>query len=312
MNRHLPLWLAAGVLSSLLLLSLAKGIALGFLLSYLSPLPLMMIGLGYGMAASVIAGACGIVSVAVLADGLSTLPYLALAVLPTLVVTHRALLCRTAQNGTTEWYPPGLVLAWLTAAGLALLLLGGVLVADSPGGVKGWVGLILTNTLDMLAGSLPQDAKERAVSWWTPIFPAMVCGSWLLMSVLNAVLAQGLLTRLQQARRPRPPYGQLWLPDWLALGLAASALVGLLAGDDVGYLAANMAVVSGLPFAFLGLAFIHQRVRGRSQARLLLGLTYGMLILASGWAIALLAGVGLVRFWTMRFRRPTRGGGMEG
>jgi hypothetical protein len=281
-------------------------------LSYLAPMPLMMAGLGFGMAASVIAGATGVMAVAAVADGVSTLPYLALAILPTLVVTNRALLWRSAPDGSTEWYPPGYILAWLTAAGLAMVLLAVPLLSGTPTGIKGWVGEMIANTLDLVAADLPPQAKDQAVSWWTPLFPAMVTGSWLLMTVLNALGAQGLLTRMGQARRPRPAYGQLWLPLWLALALAAMVGVAAIGQDDVRYVSVNLAVYLGIPFMFLGLAGIHQWVRGRKNAGIILALTYGLLILASGWAIAAMAGVGLVRFWTMRFRRPNSGGGMEG
>lgn len=313
MTRQLGLALSAGLLASLLFLSVAKGIAFGALLSYLSPLPLMVVGLSAGMAGSVIASVAGLSAVALVADGVSALPFLALAVLPTLVVTNRALLWRKPDNdGPTEWYPPGLILAWLAAAGLGMLLVGVSLISGSPGGLKGWVREILTHTLDLLASDLPPQAKDRAVEWWTPFFPAMIFGSWLLMTVLNAILAQTLVTRTGQAQRPRPPYGQLWLPDWLAVGIVLTGGIATIADGDLAYVAKNLAVSLAVCFSFLGLADIHRRSRGRKNARLVLAVVYGLLILASGWAIALLAGVGLVRFWTMRFRRPASGGGMEG
>jgi hypothetical protein len=86
----------------------------------------------------------------------------------------------------------------------------------------------------------------------------------------------------------------------------------VLVRGDLGYIASNAAVVLLIPFAFLGLAGIHRWAEGRPNARLVLAATYGLLILAFGWAAAAAAGLGLVRFWTMRFRRPDSGGGMEG
>jgi hypothetical protein len=102
------------------------------------------------------------------------------------------------------------------------------------------------------------------------------------------------------------------LPDWLGFGLAGVALAAVLAGGDVGYVASNMAVLLLIPFVFLGLAVIHRWAKGRPNGALVLAVTYGLLILAFGWAAAAVAGLGLVRFWTMRFRRPDSGGGMEG
>lgn len=312
MNRQLGLALAAGLLSALLFLSLAKGIALGAVLSYAAPLPLMMAGLGLGMRALVVAGLAASVAVAAVAGGFSVLPFAVVAMVPALVVGNRALLWRNADDGTVHWYPPGLVLAWLTAAGLALMLCGTALLAGRPEGVEGSVSKMLGAGLDLMAAELPADQRAKVVEWWTPLFPAMIVGSWLLMATLNACGAQGLLVRMGRARRPSPAYRQLWLPDGLAAGLVGAAMLAILADGDVAYVAASAAAVLLLPFMFLGLAGIHRWAEGRRNAGLVLAATYGLLILVFGWAAAAVAGLGLVRFWTMRFRRLQSGGGMEG
>lgn len=312
MNRQLGLALAAGLLSALLFVSLAKGIALGAVLSYAAPLPLMMAGLALGTGALVAAGLVALVAVMAVAGGFSALPFSIAALLPALVVGNRALLWRTADDGSVHWYPPGLVLAWLTAAGLALMLLGTVLLAGSPEGVEGGVSKLLGDALNLMATELPAEQRAKVVRWWTPLFPAMVMGSWLVMAVINGCGAQGLLVRMGHARRPSPAYRELWLPDWLAVGLVAMALLAILVGGDVGYVAANAVAVLLIPFMLLGLAGIHRWASGRPNAGVLLAATYGLLILAFGWAAAAVAGLGLVRFWTMRFRRHESGGGMEG
>lgn len=312
MNRQLGLALAAGLLSALMFLSLAKGIALGALLSYVAPLPLMMAGLALGTRAAIVAGLAAMAAVALVTGGFSALPYAISAVLPAVVVTNRALLWRNADDGSVHWYPPGLVLAWLTAAGLALMLCGSALLIGNPEGVEGSVSKLLGTALDLMAAELPAAQREMAVKLWAPLFPALVVGSWLLMAVVNACGAQGLLARLGHARRPPPAYRQLWLPDWLAFGLVVMAVLAILAGGDVAYVAASAAAVLLIPFGFLGLAVIHRWAQGRPNPGLVLVATYGLLFLVFGFAAPAVAGLGLARFWTMRFRRHDSGGGMEG
>jgi hypothetical protein len=311
-SRRFGFALAAGLLSALLFLSLAKGIGSGIVLSYVAPLPPMMIGLALGAPAALVAAAMGGVAVAGTAGGFSGLLFLVIVAVPALVVANRSLLWRDAADGSTEWYPPGLVLAWLTAAGLALLLVGMVLVAGHPDGVRGWVAEIIDHALSLVAAQLPPHRRAEAVGWWTPLFPAMTVVSWLLMAVVNAVGAQALLVRLGHNRRPVPAYRELTLPDWPAAILAVTGLGGMAVAGDLGYCAANMAVVLLVPFTFLGLAGIHRFAAAKPNARVILGLVYGLLILAFGWAAPAVAGLGMVRFWRMRFRRPSSGGGMEG
>jgi hypothetical protein len=315
-TRSFGVPLAAGLISSLLFLSLAKGFAAGMLLSYLAPLPLMMVGLYRGFGAVLGAGLAAMAAVALAAGGFALLPFAVVVMLPSLVVVRQALLWRTNADNSVEWYPPGLVLSWLTGIGLTLIVIGALLIPDRPDGVENgslqaWVADTIGRTLEMLAPDLTPGQRKSASEWWVPFFPAMVAGSWLAMAVVNAVTAQGFLVRLGRNRRPTPPYRELELPLWLGLVLAAAAITGAVAEGDLGYLARSAVVVTLMPFGLLGLAAVHGWAAGRSNARLYLAAMYGGLFLASAWVFIPVAGLGLVRFMT-RFRRAeTSGGGKE-
>jgi hypothetical protein len=308
--------LAAGLVSSLLFLSLAKGFAAGMLLSYLAPLPLMMVGLYRGNGAAAGAGLAAMAAVALTAGGFAPLPFAVVALLPSLVVVHRALLWRSNADSSVEWYPPGLVLGWLTGIGLALIVIGALLVPDRPdgvesGGLQFWVTDTIGRTLELVAPNLTSEQRKAVADWWVPFFPAMVASSWLVMAVVNAVAAQGFLVRLGRNRRPTPSYRELELPLWLGVVLAAAATTGGLAEGDLGYVARSAVVVTLIPFALLGLATVHGWAAGRPNARMYLAAMYGGLFLASAWAFIPVAGLGLVRFMT-RFRRAeSSGGGKE-
>lgn len=313
MTRSFGVPLTAGLISAILFLSLAKGFAAGMLLSYLAPLPVMMVGLYRGNRAALAAVLAAMAAVALVVGGYAPLPYAVVVVLPSLVVVHRALLWRTGAGGDVEWYPPGLVLGWLTGTGLALILVGALLVPDRPdgeggGGLQAWVADTIGQTLGMLAPTLTMEQRKAAQEWWVPFFPAMVVGSWLTMAVVNAVAAQGFLARLGRNRRPTPTYRELELPGWLGVVLVAATATGALAEGDLGYVARSAVVVTLMPFGLLGLATVHGWAKGRPNARLILAGVYGGLFLASAWALIPVAGLGLVRFMT-RFRRADQSGG---
>ncbi|TAN74772.1 MAG: DUF2232 domain-containing protein [Magnetospirillum sp.] len=282
------------------------------LLSYIAPLPLMMVGLHRGLVAALVAGLAAMAAVAGVAGELSSLPFAVSAVLPSLVVVRQALLCRSNSDGSVEWYPPGLVLGWLTGMGVALILIGVALVPDQPaggemGGIQAWVTDTVGRTMELLAPTLTVEQRRSALDWWVPYFPAMVAGSWLAMAIVNAVTAQGFLARLGRSQRPTPVYRKLELPVWLGVVLAVAWAVGAMAEGDLGYLARNVAAVTLIPFGLLGLAAMHGWAANRPNARMLLAVMYGVLFLASAWAFVPVAGLGLVRFLT-RFRRSADGG----
>ncbi|CAA7627818.1 conserved membrane hypothetical protein [Candidatus Terasakiella magnetica] len=316
MTGALGVWLATGLLSALLFLSLAEGFSAGVLLSYLAPLPLMMVGLSRKTMATMVAGLAAMAAVAAVGGGKSSLAFSVAVVLPSLVVVRQSLLCRQSGDSDVEWYPPGLVLGHLTGIAVALILIGAALVAGTAsegetGGVQGWVAEIIGRTMDVLASTLTVEQRRRAVDWWVPFFPAMVAGSWLMMAVVNATSAQGLLRRTGKNRRPTPIYREMELPGWLGTVLVVALATGLMVEGDLGYLARSVAAVTAVPFCLLGLAAIHRWAQGRPNARFILAGLYGVLFLASVWALVPITGLGLVRFVT-RFRRgPNGDGGKE-
>lgn len=305
--------MAAGLVSALFFLLPFKNFVLGVLPFYATPLPIMMVGLSYGWMVAVIASVIAAAAVATVAGGHAALPFLLAAALPALVTANRASLRRTTEDGQTEWYPPGLVLAWLTglAVVLALFIMGAALLQGHPDGIKGWVIDALTEALESLAASVSEADRAKMATWLAPLFPSMAVTSWLVVAVLNAVGAQALLARFGHNARPTPPYRELWLPDWMGIALAAMLIGGAAVGGDAGYIGTNAAAVLLTPFFFLGLAAIHRQVRGKAYAKVVLTLTYGLLFLVMGWAELAVTGLGLVRFLTMRFRRSASGGGME-
>lgn len=302
---------AAGLLSALLFLSLSKGVPFGMLLSYLAPLPVLMAGLALGQGAAATAGLAGALAVWAGTDAIGAVPFVVAVVLPAAVVANRGLLWRGNPDGSVDWYPPGWVLAWLAVTAIGLIAAAAVLVPSHPDGIKGWVVEMIGRTLELLAPDVPAEKRQVAVGWWTPLFPALVAGSWLLMVVVNATIAERILRRLGRSLRPAVPYRDLGLPGWSGIVLAGSTGVALMAPGTAGYLAQNVAVVALLPFVFLGLAAVHTWAAGRPQARLFLAAFYVTLLVAFAWVSPLVAGFGLLRFWKTNLRQPPQGGGEE-
>jgi len=307
--------LAAGLVSALMYLSLAKGFAIGMLLSYLAPLPVLMAGFAGGAFAAGLGSIAAVVAIAGVAGGMASLPFALAVAAPSVLVVRQALLWRVAgPDDTVEWYPPGRVLALLTGMAATLILAGGAVVASQqpgsdPGlGLEGWVTETVAFALRSLAPMLDEAQRGAVLGWWVPFFPAMVAGSWLAMMVANTILALGIAARLGRSRRPVPAYRELSLPTWLGGVLAVSLGVGVIVESDLGYLSRSVAVIALVPFALLGLAAVHGWASGRPHAGMILFAVYGVLFLGSAWVLLPVTVLGLVRF-VMRFRSPGAGPG---
>jgi hypothetical protein len=301
MPQTLGLAVLAGVVSSALFLCLLTGVPGMVLLAYFVQLPLLLAGLAMGLTASMVAVAGALLINGVIAGAVATMIYGVIQALPALIVVRQALLAR--QDGqNVEWYPPGLLLAQLTCVaglgiGLAFLLL-----LDHPGGLQGAIEAFLASALVEM-GALEAEAVPSAeLGPWMFLFPGLMATSWLVMVVLNAVLAQALAVRLGWNRRPSPDLTRLELPSWLWPALGAAGLVALLGEHGWGFLGRSLLIVFVVPYVFLGLAVIHTLVRRWSHPGWLLAAVYGALVLL-GWPILAVLLLGFVEDWAHLRRR---------
>lgn len=309
MTSRIGLALAAGLLASLLFLSLAREMPNGSLLAFFAPLPLMAAGLGLGQWAAVLAAASGGAAAALVGGPTVAVTFLATAGLSALVVSNRALLCRPAADGSVEWYPPGRVLAWLTLMSVGLFAFAAVALPHHPDGVKGWMTEVARRTLDVLGDEVAPQQRQAMIVSLASVLPGMVMGVWLLMAAVNAVIGQAILAASGRGRRPSPSYRTLDLPGWSVAAVAAAIVVAAAAEDGAGYLAANIVAVALLPFAALGVATAHAHLAARPRAGLGLAVLYGILVVAFLWALIPAAGLGLAKFVQTRMRRSLAGGG---
>ena len=108
---------------------------------------------------------------------------------PVVLLVRQALLARTGPAGVLEWYPPGLLTAWLTGLGVAAL--GAAIVyLGGPSGIETSLKMILAPALDQFAetGDANREELTKLVALVTP---GALATSWMVMTASNAILAQG-------------------------------------------------------------------------------------------------------------------------
>ncbi len=311
MGKGTGLALLYGLASALPLL-VAFSVPGGVLFMLLVPLPLFLSGLSLGPSAATLSAATACLALSLLiamattqvagslatglADGVGIFLGTAFTLaLPAVVLVRQALLNRTAEDGSLEWYPAGLLVMWLTGTGVALLAFS-VLSLLWFGGGESLEAIFTGQLADALRLVLP-DAEEAqlqdAAAATAQIGLGAGLDSWLMVIVANGILAQGVLGRFRRNLRPAPDIAQFDLPNWLGLALAAAAAAALLAPGDFGFVARSLVVVLLLPYFFAGLAVVHAACRGRGARAILLTIFYIILILFA-WPAVLVTGLGLL------------------
>ncbi|MDV7340637.1 DUF2232 domain-containing protein [Terasakiella sp. A23] len=285
----------SGALSAILALSLISGSGLAVILAYLAPFPLFLVGLGNGGKPAAIAAFAGI-AFAMLIGGLySGALYAAMNALPSWLVVRLVLTSRTLE-GREEWFPIGSVLVTLSGYGSALFVLALAVLPVGADGIAQMVKDFLSMALNTVAASLPAERKNDFVDTMTQLFPAMVLVSWMLMTIINVVLAQGVLTKSGKALRPSPRYGEMTLPDFASWAFIGCAAITVLTDGDMDYVFRNLTLVMALPFLALGLTVVHKLVRLTRFSGALLAAFY-LLLLLSVWVAVPVIGLGLFEQW---------------
>ncbi len=319
MNRGTTLALILGLASALPFL-ITLTMPSGAFFTPLVPLPLFLSGLALGSGAVVVSAATtslvlGLpVAVAVFqatdSIGLALLNgaqmVLATAVMltaPVVILVRQALLTRTAGDGGIEWYPPGLLVTWLTGIGFVHLAVIAVMLALLDGGtsIEGTFSDLFSAWLGAALPDLPTEETAELSRFVAYFGLGLGATGWLLLLAINGVLAQGALARYGRNLRPAPNIAVLELPRWLALALAGSVVTALLATGDLAFLARGLALVLLLPYIFAGLAVVHTAVR-RYKARILLMVIFYVILVFFTWPMVFVIALGLVDQW-FGFRR---------
>jgi len=284
-------------------LAVATGSPSSLILVYLSQLPLFIGGLWLGAGVAVAAGVTASIMLLAASNITAALMFAALNVVPVILLVRQALLARTGTAGAIEWYPPGLLAVWLTGLGLTAMAIA-LLVFGGPDGLQSAVRETLAPALDRLFDeSVP--GRDELANLLAMIMPGLVAASWIAMTLVNGILAQGLLARFGASWRPSPALGTLSLPRWFpVLPVLATGATAL--GGTMRFLGVNMMIVLTVPFCLAGLAVLHTIAYRFSRPAILL-VSFYVLAGLFGWPLLVITVLGLIdALLRLRGRFPLR------
>jgi hypothetical protein len=303
MRRDLWITGLAAAASAALYLSLTLGVLGAPFFAYFVQLPLLFIGLSLGLASAGIAS-LGSLGIVILFGGtIAALVFLVIQLVPALLTIRQALLSRSGENGGVEWYPPGLVLGLLVLYAAVVMVLVLLWVRFATGSIETAFAAAIDQVMDEFGATSGQAAAiGQQIADYAAIVPGIVAVSWVLMTVINAAIAQFLALKGGQAKRPAIELAKLWLPSWCGPALALATLAALLLGGDPAFFAQGLAALFAVPFLMQGLAVVHTAVERLPAKGLALAGFYLVLLLFSWPLVVGVVLLGLLEDWA-QFRR---------
>ena len=310
MNKEILIAIGAGIASAMLSVSILFGAGFGgFLLTYFALLPILIIGLSAGPKSATYSAVAGIIAVISISSPLQGLLYGLSVALPSWLVVQFALKSHSNGSGGYDWAPIGNVLANLAALGAAMVLVAAVAYSNHEGGFTGAITEYLKIILEARIKFSTPGGQVLLMDSVVPYFPALTVGSWFVMVLVNAVIAQFILSRTGNNIRPTPSFSKLEAPDWLYWAAVLAASVGVVGSGDMQFIGRNLTIILAMPFFFIGLGIAHVLVRWLMAPGMALTIFY-MMVLFLGWPMIVVAAFGFFEQWAQlksKFAKPAQG-----
>ena len=314
--------IGAGLVAAALFASLANNSTLAVTLFYLTPLPILLAGIGWGVRAAQLAFATAALLVAIVLSLTTAFAFSLYIGLPGVLLSHLMLLRRelpadapdsvppAGAGPAVEWYPLGRIVAWASLMAGGLVALGLMMLGGDGEGYRHAVKSIFDeNALKQLQTILGADFGQEQFNRFVErfiryILPAFAGGFWLLIMLANLWLAAKSAAISGQLARPLPSFAGLDYPPLLLAGFAVAAALTFASGL-VGLV--GTAFLGGFSCAYLilGLAVVHVMAAGSQLKMLLLGLLYTGLFLTP-WVPPILVLMGLAEPFLQLRRRVTQ------
>jgi hypothetical protein len=285
--------LAAGLASALMFASITSGAAISLLLINLAPLPLMVVGLGWGAVSAAIGGAAATVVIASLFGLPYSIAFALVNALPAWWLAHLVLLARPKDgvaanpDDALEWYPVGRILLWIvvfaTILTAATLLTMGTDAATIQKTIRtGWTELVEATGLTL------NDSTFDALVLVAPIGAEIAA---VMMLTLNLWLAAKIAATSGRLHRPWPDLKNTALP-MMTIAVLFAAIACCFSGGLLAILAQVLTAGLSIAYAITGFAVLHTLTLAMKSRALWLGCVYAV-VAGFAWALLAIALLGL-------------------
>jgi Predicted membrane protein (DUF2232) len=280
--KSIAIGAAAGLAAALLAISASTGSALSLLLLSVTPMPVLLAGLGWGTAAGAASVVTGFALIAALGQPLLAAVCALTMTIPAAAMAHFASLGRSDGAGGMHWYPLSGVLIRAVALVSAGFMIAGLLIGYNQDFVTQFVDEVVKQAMAASPGMvIDAEAKARLATTLSGLMPYAQPATWLVLLIGNFYAALFIAKRSDLLQRPRDFWpSALRLPRLAAPAFAVAMALSFLPGG-LGDLAAVPAGTLFIALCAVGLALLHAATLGKTWRFPALWATYLAIIVVS-------------------------------
>ena len=310
MRNNLLLAVGSGLLSAMLLMIAASGSLTLTVLAYLTPLPLLILGLSGKNYFAGVAGAVAALVLFLVTTPLVAIIYFFLVALPVTLFCDNATQMPprpSSHQGVPATLPStsaGHLCALISAIPAVLLTIlfmyfwfqqnentGSVLSKTAESIMTTYQNALIEKNVAIS----PEVGKQLVLIKNTLVntAPALIGIFWMTLFLVNAIIARHVLNRFTQTSPVAFKLSQIDLPHWVMIVFISSGLLGAGLDGEFGLYSTNLAAIIAFPILLSGLGVIHLATEKTGYKKPILFSVY-TIILISRWAALTLVFIGMI------------------
>jgi hypothetical protein len=301
--------LAAGAASALMFASLMSGEPISLVLYVLAPLPLMVVGMGWGPLSASIGGVVAAAGFAFVFGLPQSISFAVAVALPAWWLAHLALLGRSvahdAGDGATpdiEWYPVGRLMLWISAVAALVTFIALLALGTDAASIHATMRDGLIRVLRGADVSLSPEIASL-IDAVIAVSPAIATAFSTMALALNLGLAAKITSMSGRLRRPWPDLRAAAVPP-MTLAVLFAAIGFCFAGGLIAMVASIVTSTLLMAYGLAGFAVLHTLTLSWKSRLFWLASTYALVVMFA-WPVLIMAALGLAdtvfglrqRFW---------------
>ena len=289
--------IGAAAASALLFASIASGSLLSIFLFYVAPLPILIAALGWTHWVAAFAALAAATTLAAVFGGMFFLAFMLGAGLPAWWLGYLAMLARPSSNGGSsgalEWYPTGRLVLWCAAFSALVICIGVLNFGTDIDTYRTEMRQSLERVIQFRSdgSNVPSARAGALIDFMTAALAPAASVLATITLALNLWLAARVVKFSGRLQRPWPELPALAFPRSTAIVFVV-VIALTFAGGILSVLATVASAALIVAYGMLGFAVLHSLTRGSRGRGLILGATYGAVIVFF-WPVLALCMLGL-------------------
>lgn len=269
--------IACGVIAALLSFAPFVAGSVGLVLSTFTAAPLFVAALGFGTAAGVVSGlVAGLATMLFLSPG-AAIGLIFITAGPAIWIGHLAGLV----NEHDEWFPASGIFVRMVAISAAITVIFTTMIEANADAFRETINQLLTVLQTQNPDFTLQTNREETVERVLRSLPPFLAAGLLVTFAINLTLAENITRKRGWILRPRDVKAfATALPVWAVPVLAITVIIAAFTDGQLSAAALAVSGATAMGFFLVGLASVHAFARSFNGGRVLLFVTYGLIIIS--------------------------------